>query len=68
MVSFIPADMVVAKLLRARWAVWTVLAALIALVGGFLWVAPVLVGFVGVVAGAIAWCIWLERHPEPPHR
>jgi hypothetical protein len=34
----------------------------------FLWVvtvAPLLVSFVLTVALAIAWCVWLEKHPEP---
>lgn len=34
----------------------------------FLWVltaAPLLVSFALTVALAIAWCVWLEKHPEP---
>ncbi len=34
----------------------------------FLWVvtvAPSLVSFALTVALAIAWCVWLEKHPEP---
>jgi hypothetical protein len=41
-----------------------VLALVIALVGWFLLVAPVPIAFIVVVAGATAWCIWLDRHPE----
>jgi hypothetical protein len=44
-----------------------VLAAIILLGAGLLWVdiaAPPVVGFAVTVAMAAAWCRWLERHPE----
>ena len=44
-----------------------VLAAIILLSAGLLWVdtaTPPVVGFAVTVAMAAAWCRWLERHPE----
>jgi hypothetical protein len=64
MASFMPVNVALAKARRSRGMVGTVLAASIALIIRFLLVAPVLVAFIVVVGGAVAWCIWLERHPE----
>jgi len=55
---------VVAWVRRWRAATITVLFVLIL---GFAWVlaaAPPFVGFGLAVASAVAWCIWLEKHPE----
>jgi hypothetical protein len=44
-----------------------VLAAIVLLGAGLLWVdtvAPPVVGFAVTVVMAAAWCRWLERHPE----
>jgi hypothetical protein len=62
--SFLPLDVATTKLGRSRGFVGIALAACAALIAWFLYLAPVLVAFAFVVAGAIAWCIWLERHPE----
>jgi hypothetical protein len=66
--GLLPLNVAIEKLLRWRWAVAIVLTVFIALIAWFLLTVPVVVAFVGVVVGAIAWCIWLERHPEPPAR
>jgi hypothetical protein len=50
---------------RSRAATITGLFALIA---GFAWLlaaAPPLVAFGLAVTSAVAWCMWLEKHPEP---
>jgi hypothetical protein len=39
---------------------------LIAVVGWLLLVVPAVVGFGLSVAFSVAWCIWLEKHPEAP--
>jgi hypothetical protein len=44
-----------------------VLSALVALVAAFGWlllVVPPFVGFGLSVVSAMAWCLWLDRHPE----
>jgi hypothetical protein len=28
--------------------------------------APLLIAAAVVTAGVVAWCAWIERHPEPP--
>jgi hypothetical protein len=37
-------------------------AGTIATIGVMVWV-PAYVSFAIAVAGAVSWCIWLERHP-----
>ena len=50
---------------RACRAVVTgTLVAVITLLAGVLLFAPAVVGFAIAAACAVAWCIWLERHPE----
>jgi hypothetical protein len=47
--------------------VWTAVTGIAALFGGVLWMittAPALVAFLVVIAIAVCWCVWLERHPE----
>ena len=43
------------------------LALVIALVSAVLIYAPLWIATVVVAAGTVAWCAWVERHPEPPH-
>lgn len=31
---------------------------------GLLILEPAVIGFIGAVLTAIAWCIWIERHPD----
>jgi hypothetical protein len=64
MASFIAGNALSARFRHSRWVVTILLAALIAFVGWFLAVAPLFIAFVGVVAGACGWCLWLERHTE----
>jgi hypothetical protein len=47
---------------------WSVVTAVLVLAGGLAWVlaiAPAFVEFGLAVAAAVAWCVWLERHPDP---
>jgi hypothetical protein len=60
---------------RPWWAVLSralagpaAVAGLLVLVTGLAWImiaAPAFVVFGLAVAAAVAWCIWLERHPGP---
>jgi hypothetical protein len=53
---------------QARFRRAVALTALTALVGAFAWlliVLPASLGFALSVGSAIAWCIWIEYHPEP---
>jgi hypothetical protein len=53
---------------RARLRRAVALTALTALVGSFAWLLvrlPVVLGFALSVGSAIAWCVWIEHHPEP---
>jgi hypothetical protein len=47
-----------------RAVVLSALAAFVAAVSWVLLVVPPFVGFGLSVASAMAWCIWLDRHPE----
>ena len=50
-----------------RWRA-AMITGLLVLIAGFAWllaVAPPFVAFGLAVASAVAWCIWLETHPEP---
>jgi hypothetical protein len=47
-----------------RFSTMVGLMALVAVVAWFLVLAPSLVDFGVAVAAAVAWCIWLARHPE----
>ena len=54
---------------EARFRRVAALTALTAFVGSFAWllfVLPVYLGFALSVGSAVAWCIWIEHHPEPP--
>jgi hypothetical protein len=48
-----------------RRAVMVGLAVLVAAVAAFFAVAPPLPGFAVAVGLAVAWCWWLDRHPNP---
>jgi hypothetical protein len=53
---------------QARFRRAVALTALTAFVGVFAWllvVLPASLGFVLSVGSAMAWCIWIEHHPEP---
>jgi hypothetical protein len=53
----------------AGWSVACALSAIGLVVVGFGWfaaVAPPLVSFAITVGAAIAWCAWLEAHPDVP--
>jgi hypothetical protein len=54
----------IGMVVHLRRATITVIVILAAFVAWFLAVAPPLLGFALAVALAVAWCIWLERHPE----
>jgi len=50
-----------------RWRA-ALITGLLVLIAGFAWllaVAPPFVAFGLAVTSAVAWCIWLEKHPEP---
>ena len=50
----------------SRGVLFAEIAALAILALWFVAIAPALISFPLTVALAIAWCIWIERHPEPP--
>jgi hypothetical protein len=47
-----------------RAVVLSALVGFVAAVGWVLSVVPPFVGFGLSVASAMAWCLWLDRHPE----
>lgn len=49
----------------ARRALIAVGCALLAAMAWFFAIAPALVVFAVAVAIAVAWCMWLEQHPDP---
>jgi hypothetical protein len=53
---------------RARRRLAATMTGLFVLIAGSAWLlaaAPPLVGFGLAITSAVAWCVWLEMHPEP---
>jgi uncharacterized membrane protein YhaH (DUF805 family) len=66
--------MLVLHLEEAKVVTWTrrrraaTITGSFALIAGFVWLlaaAPLFVAFALAVTSAVAWCICLEKHPEP---
>ena len=53
---------------RSRRVIGALLTLVIVLVSLVLIYAPLWIATGVVAAGVVAWCAWVERHPEPPHR